>query len=264
MAEGFDARPEQHLGMGFVSIFDQINRLIEYHRRHGIRVTVQRAGLAARRALFSGRSVLFYCDLSRLTAPPVDVPSFLKVERKRGEAELSPQDLKEMTSFWNPKLARRNIKERFGKGASLWLIKSHDKLAGYGWTLRGSTVESHYFPLGVDDVHLFDFFVVRQYRGKGINPAFVSYILSKLSGECAGRAFIEAAEWNRSQLASLQKTAFRRLVSARKMTILSHTIVFWSEKPGVSPSKPMPRALVSHNRRPGEAASIASRVGIGD
>ena len=73
-----------------------------------------------------------------------------------------------MTSFWNPKLAHRNIKERFDKGASLWLIKFEDRLAGYGWTLQGRTIEPHYFPLGQDDVHLFDFHVFPKYRGRGL------------------------------------------------------------------------------------------------
>ena len=37
----------------------------------------------------------------------------LKVERNRSHAEIIRMDLQEMTSFWNPKLARRNITERF-------------------------------------------------------------------------------------------------------------------------------------------------------
>jgi len=88
-----------------------------------------------------------------------------------------------MTSFWNPKLAHQSMKERFGLGASLWLIKSRDKLAGYGWTLRGGTVEPHYFPLGQDDVHLFDFHVFPHYRGQGMNPFLVIHILRSLAAE---------------------------------------------------------------------------------
>ena len=97
--------------------------------------------------------------------------------------------LQEMISFWNPKLAHQNMKERFGLGASLWLIKSRDKLAGYGWTLQGGTVEPHYFSLGQDDVHLFDFHVFPQYRGQGMNPFLVTSILSNL-GKRRGRACV--------------------------------------------------------------------------
>jgi hypothetical protein len=115
----------------------------EYYRCRGLWATIRRVGLAARRAVFSSRSILFYYDLSSLTALPGDLQGFLQVERKRSSGELTSEGLEAMTSFWNPKLAHRNMKERFGKGASLRLIKSYDRLAGCGWTLQGSTIEPH-------------------------------------------------------------------------------------------------------------------------
>ena len=212
--------------MGFST---SISRFADYHRRNGFRATIHRIGLAAKRSLFSSRMALFYCDLSVLTSSMTDLPSSLKVERKRNAAEISQQDLQQITSLWNPKLAQRNMQERFGLGASLWLIRFEDQLAGYGWTLQSCTVEPHYFRLGPDDAHLFDFHVFTQYRGQGLNPLLVTQILHNLSGECHGRAFIEAAEWNQAQLASLRRTPFRRLGSARKFTLLRHTMVCWDE-----------------------------------
>jgi ribosomal protein S18 acetylase RimI-like enzyme len=211
-----------------MGISSSISRFTEYYRRHGFGATIRRAGLSLKRALFSSRMVVFYCDLAKqATAPAKNVPSSLKVERLRSHAELSQQDLQEMTSFWNSKQAHRNIRERFDQGASLWLMKSGEKLAGYGWTLQGRTVEPYYFPLAPDDVHLFDFHVFPQYRGQGINPFLVTHILGGMSGECGGRAFIEAAEWNEAQLSSLRKTAFRRMDCARKSTVFHRTIVLW-------------------------------------
>jgi len=112
----------------------------------------------------------------------------------------------------------------------MWLIDIEGKLAGYGCTLRGCTVEPHYFRLGPDDVHLFDFQVFPQYRGRGLNPLLVNYILRSVAFECRGRAFIEAAEWNRAQLASLRRTPFRRFGAARKFTLLGSTVVCWANK----------------------------------
>jgi GNAT superfamily N-acetyltransferase len=152
------------------------------------------------------------------------------VDRLGSYAQVSPQDLQQMTSFWNPEQAHRNIKERFAKGASLWLIRREDKLAGYGWTLQGRTIEPYYLPLAQDDVHLFDFHVFPQYRGRGINPLLISSILRNLALNCRGRAFIEAAEWNQSQLTSLQKTPFCRLGLACSFTIFGRTFVSWSKK----------------------------------
>ena len=229
-----------------MSISSSVSRVTDYFKRNGLRSTVRRIALATRRALFSGRMVLFYCDLPTLSSPGPDLPSFLKVERYRSQPDLSPRDVQEITSFWNPKLAKRNIKERFEHGASLWLIKSEGRLAGFGWSLQGQTVEPHYFRLGADDVHLFDFHVFPQYRGRGVNPLLVSYILRSLTAECQGRAFIEAAEWNQAQLASLQRTPFHCLGSARKFTLFRQAMVFWgSNEPlrqthGTSDNLPRP------------------------
>jgi ribosomal protein S18 acetylase RimI-like enzyme len=212
-----------------MSIFSLVSRLTDYFKRNGLCATALRLGLATKRTLFSSRSVLFYCDLSTLTPASADLPNSLKVERHANQNGISPTDLQEIISVWNPDQTRRNLNERFGLGASLWLIKCEDHLAGYGWTLQGRTVEPHYFRLGPDDVHLFDFHVFPQYRGRGVNPLLVSYILCLLAGECQGRAFIEAAEWNQAQLASLRRTPFRRLGLARKFTLRRHTIVCWDE-----------------------------------
>ena len=212
-----------------MSISSSISRFGEYFQRNGLRATGRRLGLAITRTLFSNRMALYYCDLTAQGSLMTDLPSSLRVERKRNEAELNSEELQEITSVWNPKLARRNIEERFALGASLWLIKFDGNLAGYGWTLRGRTVEPHYFCLGLDDVHLFDFHVFPTYRGLGVNPSLVNYILRSLAKESQGRAFIEAAEWNRAQLTSLKKTPFRRLGWARKRSIGGLTIVWWAE-----------------------------------
>jgi hypothetical protein len=224
---GFRTRPEGQWSAITMGIPNAISRLTSYYSRHGIGATVRRALLSAKRALFSRGMVLFYCDLDKQTIPPASMPTSLKVKRLKGYAELGEQDLASMTDFWNPEQAKRNILTRFEQGASLWLISAGDKLAGYGWTLQGRTIESHYFPLAQNDVHLFDFHVFPQFRGQGLNPLLVKHILYGLTDECDGRAYIEAARWNEAQLSSLGKTPFRRLGSARKSTILRRTIVCW-------------------------------------
>jgi ribosomal protein S18 acetylase RimI-like enzyme len=199
-----------------------------YYGRHGFGATIRRACLAVKRGLFSGRMVVFACDLAKQPSQPVAIPNSLKIERLTKESELDPRDLEEMTSFWVPEQARRNMGERFAKGASLWTIKSGNNLAGYGWTLQGSTIEPYYLPFGQSDVHLFDFHVFPQYRGQGINPLLVSYILSSLATPGEGRAFIEAAEWNHAQLSSLGKTPFHRVGSARVYSIFGHRFTRWT------------------------------------
>jgi len=210
-----------------MNISSSISRFTDYFKRNGLRATVRRLGVATRRSLFSSRSVLFYCDLSALRPPTADLPSFLKVQRHTNQTDLNPQDLQEITSFWNPDQARRNIKERFELGTSLWLIKFEDNLAGYGWTLQGRTVEPHYFPLGPEDVQFLDFHVFPKYRGRAMDWFLMTHILHTLAAEGRARAFGEAAEWNKASLSSFAMTPFRRLGWARKFTIFRHTLVHW-------------------------------------
>src|SRR5215831_5852631 len=179
-----------------MTISRPLSRLNCYIHRNGLWATFRRIFVAARHALFSNRMVLFYCDLGDQLLEVTDLPRTLRVEQKKSKAELSAEDLKAIISFWNPDLAERNLNERFDLEATLWLIKSEHALAGYGWTLRGRTVEPHYVQLGKDDIHFFDFYVFPQYRGNGFNWQLVRTILSHLGSECKGRAYIEAAEWN--------------------------------------------------------------------
>src|SRR5438093_13573487 len=109
-----------------------ISRFANYLKRNGLRATVRRGGLAVSRALPSNRTILFYSDLAGRTSQPEECPTFLEVRRKRASPELMLEEFHEIINVWNPGLAQRNIKERFDLGASLWLIKFENRLAGYG------------------------------------------------------------------------------------------------------------------------------------
>lgn len=196
------------------------------------------------RRLLSSRFVLYYYDLVTRGCPSLlarTLPDGLTVARVTSQEEIDQQDWQKMTNFWKPELTRRNFSERFRKGAAVWLIRSDGKLAGYGWTLTGRTIKPHFVPFGPNDVHLFDFLIFPEYRGRGINPLLVTHILDQLAAESRTRAYIEAAEWNHSQLTSLSKTGFHLLAVARKVSLFGRTFVEWgrAEEPSRSESAPV-------------------------
>ena len=213
-----------------VSVASSISRLIDYYSRHGLTATFRRAGLGLKRTLFANRMVVFYCDLAAQNSNPLTIPSNLRIDRVKTEAELNPKDLREITSFWNPQQARRNITERFGKGASLWLIRAGEILAGYGWTLRGNSIAPYYFPMGPSDVQLFDFYVVPKFRGRAMHWLLTVHILQTLAAEGAARAFADTNEWNQAQLSSFKMTPFRRLGMVRTIDILGHKWIKWFDQ----------------------------------
>ena len=228
-------------------ISNSISRVTDYYSRHGFRATVSRFVLAAKRALFSSRMIVFYCDLPSLPVRPVNIPASMTVERVTGEGELRPQDFDEITSFWNPTQARRNVRERFANGASLWLIKSEEHVAGYGWTMQGRTIAEYYFPMAPKDVQLFDFYVFPRFRGRALHWLLTAYILQALAAEGAARAFADTGEWNQPQISSFRMTPFRRLGLVRSFTVFGHTFVSWAERESAEqieiPSRRKDRAL---------------------
>jgi hypothetical protein len=170
---------------------------------------------------------VFYCDLDTRKLHQVKLPKTVRVERLHALSELTTERLQAITSFWSPTLAERNIRERFGKGASLWLVECGDRLAGYGWTLHGQSIAPYYFPLGPDDVQFFDFYVFPKFRGRAFQWLLISYILHTLAVEGRSRAFADTHEWNQPQLASLKITPFRLLGYVQTYKLLGRELTRW-------------------------------------
>jgi ribosomal protein S18 acetylase RimI-like enzyme len=232
-----------------VEILNSFSRAREYLKRHGLAETLQRAGVVVRRELFANRMVVYYCDLAKLSAKPVVVPESVRIERVRTEGALGAEDREAITGFWNPELAQQNIRERFEKSATLWLIRSGDKLAGYGWTIQDRPISPYYFPITPGDVQFFDFLVFPKFRGRAIQWLLTTYILNLLKEEGASRAFADTHEWNEAQLASFKMTAFRPLGMVRTVTLFGHSFSGWSEMKTTMPKK--------INAERGSAAAVA-------
>ncbi len=210
-----------------IAIFEPVSRLFAFFKRHGFRATLQRLWVFIQR-MFSNRMVLFYLDFPKGEAwPGTRLPQPLTVERKTSRTEMRTEDWEKIVNFWNPRMTQINITGRFQHGASLWLIRWSGQLAGYGWTMTGHTIEPHYHPLGANDVHMFDYLVFPEFRGRNVNPSLVDHILDQMTQEGRTRAYIEVREWNTPQLRSLGKTKFQLLGVARKTCFLGRTFVEW-------------------------------------
>ena len=205
-----------------------LQRLCQYYRQHGFASTARRFGTALRRMSYAGKNVVFVCELP-VAQNPVRFSDGV-LERKSSLAALTAEEVERIVSPADSAAGRRRMNERFAARAELWLVRCQGIITAFGWTIKGRTMEPHFVPLAADDVHLFDFFVFPEFRGRGLNPALVGQILQALSRENLKRAYIEAAAWNEPQLASLKKTPFRRLGAARKFQLGKTTKVFWSRR----------------------------------
>jgi hypothetical protein len=227
-----------------MSISTSISRLSEYLKRHGLAATLKRGGVAVKRTIFASRMAVFYCDLDEKRLRQVNLPSGMNLKRLTALTQLSPQHLRDITSFWNPKLANQNIQERFEQGASLWLVESEGQLAGYGWTMRGKPIAPYYFPLGPEDVQFFDFYVFPKFRGRALHWLLTGHILRTLAVEGSSRAFADTGEWNQAQLASFKMTPFQFLGLARTFKIFGHVFTSWdSNEPAAWKQKGTARGI---------------------
>jgi ribosomal protein S18 acetylase RimI-like enzyme len=215
-------------------MYYSLQRFVHYLGRYGVHATVRRIVLSWQHLRTGTRWLVYFCDLRE--AQPVDVSSLAggRVERKNTLAQVPPDDLSITKDNWNSVSARNEMDKRFKLGASLWEFKIGEKIAGYGWTVAARTIDTPFFPLGQEDVFLFDFFVYPEFRGRRINPLLVNYILAQLASEKKGRAFLETAEWNTQEQSSLRRTPFLIRGKTRKCQLFGRTLVLWS-KPPISP-----------------------------
>jgi GNAT superfamily N-acetyltransferase len=206
-------------------IVNGVRRFVSFFRRKGFRSTVARCIEAVRRMSYLGRMVLYRSTLSPECCIPTN-NSGAEIQRVSATTA-SGADLELISRAWSPAIKKRQINERFKAGGELWLVKRNERLAGYGWTIRGRTIDPYYFPLEWDEAHLFDFYVFPEFRGCGLNVCLVSEILAALRAVDTTRAFIECAAWNHSQIRSLTKTAFRKYAEATKLQFFGRPAILW-------------------------------------
>jgi ribosomal protein S18 acetylase RimI-like enzyme len=205
-----------------------LQRFRRYHRLHGTTATLRRILAALHRMGYAGKNVLFVCELP--VSQNQNPFSLGVLERKSSLSALTAEDVERIVSPADSSGSRQRMNERFSAQAELWLIRCQGVIAAFGWTIQGKTMEPHFVRMEPRDVHLFDFFVFPEFRGRGLNPSLVSQILQAISRENLSKAFIEAAAWNKPQLSSLKKTPFRRLGEARKFQLGKKPLVLWSRR----------------------------------
>lgn len=145
----------------------------------------------------------------------LDGVSYLRVTN----GEVSKEDYSRVLNLGDPVERSIEIAKRFEEGATLWLAKADGVVAGFGWSIIGKTVSAHFFSLKRDEIHLFDFHVFPEFRGRRINVGLVGHILAEVSMEPLSQAHIECAAWNYSQIRSLRRTPFHFIGNATKLKL---------------------------------------------
>ena len=209
-----------------------LSKFVKFYKSKGLFYALRRGVYKLGDLTYRGPYVFFCADLTQMTTKADILPAGFSIECCKAEGDISLQDREILLRNIRERDLQRDMKERFAKGTLFWLVRVGNELAGYIWTIRGTTIEPYIHPLAANDVHFFDNLIFEEFRGRGINPVLVSYVLSEMQKQHCVRAFIETRMTNISEIRSLAKTCFRKcgLAKKRHPWRCRHFVV-WQEMP---------------------------------
>lgn len=203
-------------------------RGVNYYKKYGLLQSIYKLWIITKRRLFQNASIIYYSSLIDLKPSSQNYLN-LKIEIKKRREDLTEDSYKKLYKYHDERILKHQIKNRFDKGAVLWLAKLNYEIVGFIWTIRRHTLKPFFFPLLDSDAYLFDNEIFKDYRGKGINPVFVNKVLMELRNEGYIRAFIDTRLWNKSEIHSLEKTCFTKLAIVSQVQLLGKNIVNWRD-----------------------------------
>lgn len=204
-----------------------LERLARYYRSKGLASTVKQIGQKIKDSVCRKPYYLYAVDLADRADCENELSSSIEVVAYQKEADVPSEIVQPFFERLGEKAMRHYMNVRFGKGAWLWVVCMDRQAAGYLWSIRGGTVEPHYFPLTANDVNLFDDMILEPYRGRGLNAMLINLVLSELKKQSVVRVFIDTQTTNRAEIRSLAKTDFKVFVCARKHRWGRHIMTLW-------------------------------------
>ncbi len=179
------------------------------------------------------KQVIWSTDLTLMDAEGFSLPDDLKIQRVHSIDQVNEDDLKilmECKSELMGSVASIFIRDRFNKGAVLWLYKVDGNLAGYCWTIVKNHSEPAFFPLTDTDVHFVGTEIFPDFRGGDLFRLFDEATKINLKKEGSRRYFSETYLWNeRAVKAILKKTSARKIGIATRFSIFGKNIVIWHD-----------------------------------
>lgn len=207
-----------------------LRRLGHYYQKGGLLKTCRRVVEYPYRAIFKNQRILIYADLGKVGDSVLILPAGILIERKNTYDEAVQLDMQTMIDYWNKESMTERVKGRFAKGAILWVVKLRGEIAGFVWSISGKMLSPWYLPVTPHDGYILDAVTFEEYRGRGLYPLLMNYVLGKLKSEGISRMVGELYTTNTSSIRGLEKTHYRQFGKARKFRVFGRNITIWSQK----------------------------------
>jgi GNAT superfamily N-acetyltransferase len=204
-------------------------RFMNYYQKRGFLRTISRIYEQPNRIIFKGQMLLFYAEMNEVNDSALTLPPNIIIVCKSTYNEAVQPDMQMIINYWKKENLMDNARERFGKGAILWIVKLNKDIAGFVWSIRGKMVSPWYLPLTFHDAVLFDCVIFEEYRGRGLYPRLMNYLFGKLKLDGVSRVFGFSYAWNKSSIRGLEKTHYHKFSEARKFRVLGRNVTIWSQ-----------------------------------
>ena len=178
------------------------------------------------------RQVIWLTDLTKVDSEGFSMPEGIEIKRYHSIDEIDKEDYKVLiergTSLMGS-AASILVRERFEKGAVLWLLRENGQLAGYRWTIINNHVTPTYFPHTETDAHSIGTEIFPDFRGGHMFRLFDEGLKTILKKEGSKRYYSETFLWNKRAVKAILKTSSRKIGIATRFSIFSKNIVIWHD-----------------------------------
>lgn len=181
--------------------------------------------------IFRNQRILIYAELSMVGDSVLNLPGGILIISKNTYDQAVQPDMKRISDYWNKEGMTERAKERFAKGAILWVLLLHGEIAAFVWSMTGKAFSPWYLPVTPHDGYILDAVTFEEYRGRGLYPLLMNYVLGKLKSEGISRMVGELYTTNTSSIRGLEKTHYRQFGIATKFRIFGRNITIWSQGP---------------------------------
>lgn len=203
--------------------------LLWYLKKHGLMRLIKLFFIKGWRRINNKESVFFF-DLDTVNVGSIDVSEKLTVVSHDTAETISPENMKQLIQLKSKEILLPFLDSFFHRGATLWLAKIDDKVAGLQWTIIGGFDGFYSFPMSNRDAIVLAVEVFQDYRGHSIWPAIMQLVCCSLKTAGISRIYLKVHVGNAPMQRSIRKTISKRIGTVREIHLFNKFIVIWDEK----------------------------------
>ena len=214
-------------------MFRRLKRIADIVRSEGLIAGIKWLIITLYHRVIPQKQVIWRTDLTETNSEGFSLPENIEIKRFYSIDQMEKEDLKTLIEDGTDLMGsagRILIRERFEKGAVLWLLKVNGQLGGYRWTINNDHVNPTYVPHTEADVHSIGSELLPAFRGRDLFDLFRISSYITLKNEGFKRYYSETYLWNKRAVKSILKNSPRKKIGiATRFRIFGKNVVVWHD-----------------------------------